>query len=256
MKGQYWKKSKNLLKAACLSAALVTAWGAGTAPPAAEAATTAYNIYGSMTPTLTTDTMTSVSMLYYLNPSIDASGWRFHTQGLAPLAPIPHLTVNFNFPTVIDIGTFGNYTIAGVFGTSGVTIGMNAADASRANAYPGGPNWIDFFGANNQDSIRAAILDPVINFEVLRSFFDTYGGGTVGTGFGQYQLGSYSPPTYEDPDNPSPIIAPGTLNLNPDLVLVNFGPSGGQQVPLPPTLLLMVPSLGVAFLLRRRKESD
>jgi hypothetical protein len=274
MKGQYWKKSKNLLKAACLSAALATAWGAGTAPPAAEAA---LNTFDLSSPYYYQDAqgntvqvgngissdykLTNVSILYYLNtsggfPPKDPILGAFYHQSLgAGLGAGPNnVTV-----TNVDIqgNGFGNYTIVGLFDSNGVTnggvtIGMNSAAASIANGHLGGADWVSFFGSSSFFS-ASNVRDWILNkqYDNLQLFYNAYGDQYITSGnknfVGDMIVRGYGLDVWvADTDTEN---GKGPLG---ELTLVNFP----VPVPLPPTLFLMVPSLGVAFLLRRKKEDD
>jgi len=233
MKGQYWKKSKNLLKAACLSAALVTAWGAGTAPPAA-ATDVQYYVTGSIT---STQNLTNEWLVNYNGNSTSS---HFYAQQLN-VDPTNHTFSTTIWADPNDVQTTAMYTVLALY-PGGITAGMSLI-------LPPTVPWNTYFVDINQpwtydESAVTNFLNANPHSQPnLESFFDTFGvNGTMGVGG---VLGS-SINLFNFPTGQSGEVAGSAFVES----------TGPVPVPLPPTLLLMVPSLGVAFLLRRKKEDD
>lgn len=177
-----------------------------------------YHISGSVTPN---QSMSNVYVLaeYYAIGSPDAS-WAI--QSLGALAG--GSTTSFSYDVYAPVDHFGYYTIVGLYNyaAGGVTTGMNGTDAADAiNLHK---QWADvFIGRDSESTVATALKN---NDPWAVTWLALYG-----------------------------------ANVGSTVKLVNFtgATDGGKadltaHTPLPPSLLLMVPALGVAVMLRRRKS--
>jgi hypothetical protein len=218
MKKKGFHRTKKFLKVACLAASLAMAsWGGGGEAKAALALDR--QLSGTINPIYD---LTNVYVFYSVNSSGYAQYVFYDTVGSVP--------ANSNKPFSFEIpdpSYFGGdtYTVFGVYNTgsggSGVTVGMNTDAAS----YWIGKEWSALLPYTTEDDFKFYLQSG--NTTELESIFKGFFVASNGAMSGQpLTLVNYTVGTYG-----------GTANA--------------QVVPLPPSLFLLAPGIGI-LLLRRR----
>jgi hypothetical protein len=218
-----WLRSSKTLKTACLSAGLVTAWGASNdARAIVIVEPTQHEVSGSVTPTYD---LTNVYMIYGVNSS-GYSNFRMEKIADSISANSPY---SFSFLSTGYDYDYQNYTLLALYGTNAVTVGVNPWTEP-----PFGLSWDDYFGETpyTEDVVAGSL---VAGDSGLIDFVQWAGSWKLCAGFGE------------------------TLPL----VNFSQGSDGGtavasvREVPEPTTLsLLVISGLAVAFECCRRKVKD
>lgn len=229
MKRPFWSNCKSVFRVACLSACIATAWGVA---GATKADAVNYQVSGSITPAQNLSNVYFVTS-YYLN----TSGFDWLAQSLGSFKGGQATPFSF-VVNGSNISSFGNYTIAGIYQATGsgsdVTVALdlnnvNALGQAWETVFPEAQNSSNTYA---QESAVAAWLADATHIAGQAGFLAQFN-PDLGQTAGILTLVNFSNGT----DGGSV-----TANVNP--------------VPLPPTLMLMLPSLGVALLLRRKKSHD
>lgn len=229
MKEKGFCRTKKFLKVACLAASMAMAsWGGGGAAQAAQT----YEISGSITPN---NALTNVYFVTsYYTPG--SSGSLNYAGSIGNVGGPPNVTT-FSLGPINEVNYFSAYSVIGLYDyeNNGVTVGMSSTQAQLAF----GKSWATFF--NTAEYPNNHYTEEIVAGWLKNGDADSL-----------WNLSSFIQYFYNEFD----------ADLGTDITLVNFsdGANGGSAtanaypVPLPPTLALMIPGLGVVLLLRRKKS--